>query len=420
MSPRFLRIGILRWAASSQSKSRIASMYAALALTIALVSSGVAQTTDSVRVMTYNIFVGGAAYGPLSRTVGVIQTAQADIVGLQEVGGSTQAIASALGFYYHDFDGDNAIISRYPITQILSRGVKLQLSPTQEAFVFDVHLAPYPYQPYDIRDGFITSEAQAISQAQAARGGSVTSLLNGMSSAIGSGKPVFLLGDFNEPSHLDWTGDAANAGLNFGMKVDWPASRAVTNAGLIDAFRELRPDEISDPGRTWTPGYPAPNIDPGEVHDRIDFVYSSPANVLPIEALVLGYDANDPNTDIGIQPYPSDHRAVVVEFEMPGCSIMGDLNDSCSITAADWSILRSHQHSNLTGMTHAQAYSMGDLNSDFRNDHADFVIFKNAYEETHGAGSFARMLSAPEPGAGILAMCGLMSLLHIRRRRQVS
>lgn len=28
------------------------------------------------------------------------------------------------------------------------------------------------------------------------------------------------------------------------------------------------PDPLASPGYTWTPGYPAPAVDPGEVHDR--------------------------------------------------------------------------------------------------------------------------------------------------------
>ena len=98
------------------------------------------KPVSSLKVMTYNIYVGGAAYGPLSRTVGVIQTAQADVIGIQEVGGSAQAIANSLGFYYHGFDSDLAIISRYPITQVLDQGVRLHVSPTQDAYLFNVHL----------------------------------------------------------------------------------------------------------------------------------------------------------------------------------------------------------------------------------------------------------------------------------------
>src|SRR3954468_19729264 len=98
----------------------------------AYASIAVAQPVDTLRVMTYNILVGGAAYGPLSRTVGVIQAAQADVIGIQEVGGSAQSIANSLGFYYHGFNSDIAIISRYPIAQVLNQGVRLQILPTQE------------------------------------------------------------------------------------------------------------------------------------------------------------------------------------------------------------------------------------------------------------------------------------------------
>ena len=129
------------------------------------------EPVDTLRVMTYNIWVGGHAAGlPLSRTVNVIQAANADVIGIQETFGSAQAIANELGFFYYDIDGDDSIISRFPITEIVPQGVKLQLSPEQSAYVFGVHLEPYPYEPYDIRDGFITTEAQAIASAQSSRG----------------------------------------------------------------------------------------------------------------------------------------------------------------------------------------------------------------------------------------------------------
>ena len=190
-----------------------------------------------------------------------------------------------------------------------------------------------------------------------------------------------------------------------------------SNAGLADAFRQLRPDVIHDQGNTWTPGSPAPNVDANEVFDRIDFVYDAGTNVTPVSASILGYNANDPDTDIGIQPYPSDHRSVVVQFNIPSCSLFGDLNGNCSVGVDDWTQFRAGQLANLTGLTHAQAYAMGDLNGDFRNDHADFVLFKEAYDAAHGAAHLLAMVSAvPEPASSVLvALIAVMSFF-VRRR----
>jgi len=397
--------------------SHVVKIWVFVAVFLAATSASEAQTVSSLRVMTYNILTGGATYGPLSRTVGVIQTAQADVIGIQEVGSSAQSIANSLGFYYQGFNSDIAIISRYPIAQVLNQGVRLQVSPTQSAYVFDVHLAPYPYQPYDIRDGLITTEAQAIAAASAARGGSVSTLLADMSPALTSGSPVFLTGDFNEPSHLDWTQAAANAGLHFGKKVDWPTSHAISNAGLGDSFRQLRPDVINDRGNTWTPGSPAPNVAANEVMDRIDFVYYTGPGVTPVSSKTLGYNANDGSTDIQIQPYPSDHRAVVTQFNLPLCSV-ADLSGNCTVGVEDWTLFRAGQQVNLTGLTPSQAHAMGDLNGDFHNDHADFVLFKTAFEASNGTGSFAAMLSAvPEPSGCLLSSLAGVTLILFRNAR---
>ena len=48
---------------------------------------------------------------------------------------------------------------------------------------------------------------------------------------------------------------------------------------------------------------------------------------------------------------------------------------------------------------------MGDLNGDFRNDHADFALFKTAFETSNGAGSFASGITqVPEPASALLSI----------------
>ena len=131
-----------------------------------------------------------------------------------------------------------------------------------------------------------------------------------------NGEPVFLTGDFNEPSHLDWTEEAAQSGLH-SLKVAYPTSRQVAKAGLKDAFRERYPDPVAVPGATWpTGGYletPASSIPDPE--DRIDFVYFTGTEIRVKSVQRLGEAAE--TSEIAFPEYPSDHRAVLATFELP-------------------------------------------------------------------------------------------------------
>jgi hypothetical protein len=71
--------------------------------------------------MSYDILVGGA-HDSISQTVAVINAAQADIIGLQKVGPASHGIANALGFFYHRFNPDIAIVTRRPNASVLRRG----------------------------------------------------------------------------------------------------------------------------------------------------------------------------------------------------------------------------------------------------------------------------------------------------------
>ena len=302
-----------------------------------LVSPGLAVET-TISVFTYNAQVFNSA----SSTSNVIEQVDADIVGLQErsvffFGGFDASDAASLGYHYHQFGStsanlnslDTAVLSRFPIVETYSDGVKIEVAPDRFAYVFDVHLEPYPYQPYDIHDGLIATEAQAITAASGARGSGMASVLSQMISPLSSGDPVFLVGDFNEPSHLDWTPDAASAGLHLGFgAVDWPTSGDAESAGLQDAFRAVRPDEVGDPGETWTP---APGAD--EVHDRIDLIYFAGDDLAVTDAEIVGESAA--NADLVVSPWVSDHRGVVAVFLLsdppPACpSGDGDGDGVCN------------------------------------------------------------------------------------------
>jgi len=260
-----------------------------------------------LRVMTFNILAGGVQRGEgLSRSAEVIRAAEADVVVLQEHGFSAYPLAMNLGWEVKVFGFDNAILSRYPIVETLDKGARVRVADGVDVIVHGVHLAPYPYGPYDHRDDSALAAEDLIETAERARGQAIELYLDDLAPFFDEGLPVFLAGDFNEPSHLDWTDRAVDQGLR-AIPVQWPTSFAVTAAGMKDSYRVIHPDPVSRPGNTWTPA-PGKN----EVHDRIDLIYFAGPGVKAIDSRIVGPD--DSVSDLIVEPYPSDHRAVVSEF----------------------------------------------------------------------------------------------------------
>ncbi len=96
---------------------------------------------------------------------------------------------------------------------------------------------------------------------------------------------------------------------------------------------------------------------------------------------------------------------------------IGDLNLDGAFTAVDWNMLRSHQLEDLSGMSIQEKYLAGDLNGDGFNNHPDFVLFKNAFDQNNGPGSFVAMLnSVPEPSVAILASTAALFVVFVRIR----
>ena len=263
-----------------------------------------AAPVTQLKVLSFNIWVQGGL--SLSNCIEVIRTTGADIVGLQECNQTTaQAIATNLGFYVLPA-ADCPIVSRYPILSSpinTTRGVgaTIQLSPGQRVHLFNCHLVPFPYGPYDLKNG--QSVAYVTNQENLVRMPALNQLLNVMRPFLDSFEPCFLVGDFNAPSHFDYA------------SLPWPTSVTPANAGMGDSYRELHstnrtfpaPFAYNEPGITWTP---KTSQEPDGVFDRIDFVhYSLGDGVTPTNSIEL----DERNS---INPWPSDHRAVLTTFTL--------------------------------------------------------------------------------------------------------
>ena len=308
----------------------------------------------TLRILSYNIYWGGHQKD-LEETIEVIRKSGADLVGIQEnvnreYEDQTPKIAKALGFSYvrhavldslEEFgakgnklrarwtqQAGQSTLSRHPITAQSpgGSGIQVELPSIEKVWMFNTHLWHYPYVPYQLMNvGYYQgdsidpdtpdAELQAINSARIAHETEINKVLWDIKSILSSGEPVFLTGDFNEPSHLDWTTESAQAGLH-PLKVSFPTSIQVTEAGLKDAFRELFPDPVTVPGFTWPAGnYPeTPDSSVADPEDRIDFIYFTGEKVQVKNVQRLGEAAD--TSDISFANYPSDHRAVLATFEL--------------------------------------------------------------------------------------------------------
>ncbi|HJM01829.1 MAG TPA: hypothetical protein QF617_03445, partial [Arenicellales bacterium] len=155
-------------------------------------------------------------------------------------------------------------------------------------------------------------------EAKETREQELVAVLSEIQPLMEAGERVLLCGDFNEPSHLDWTQASAREGRHFGLEMSWPNSKRVTESGMEDAYRAVFPDVCRHPGYTWTsvPGLGVGGSERAEheVHDRIDFVYHAGPGLDPISASIIG--ENNRNADLVVSPFPSDHRAVAVKYQI--------------------------------------------------------------------------------------------------------
>ena len=317
-------------------------------------------------VLAFNILRSGNTPGPDSRSshyqqprhtalADVIMRADPEIVLVQEEYGDDrvfQILKSKNENWYRRDGGSRgqATYARYPIEPIDQNTSRI-IHPAGPLVVHNVHWKPSPYGPYIVQDLLLADEPLEIDAILEAsdKGEIYAETYRSVHPALLAGTPVILGGDFNEPSHLDWTSDWVDSEVDrwvsnptetrLGPAIPWKGSQLLTSPdqyrdelvlegalpGLRDVFRLLRPDEVLDPGHTWTPSYAtgtkgrghwdaAGFEDPREAQrtaalDRIDMIYAS-AELEPIRVFVLG-DQGDPSSDIGFSEWPSDHRAVL-------------------------------------------------------------------------------------------------------------
>lgn len=291
------------------------------------------EQVTALNVMSYNLFHGWGMFNQGERKgFDSIALSRADIICTAEstdnINGSGQyqprEVAREFGWFYAGSGGGLGIISRWPVVETYpvpggaGLGARLRLSenPLQEVVVYSVHFDARYYGPYEAKEFGSTNESVLLEEHRSQRASQAESVVRAMHEHLlrTDTTPVLVAGDFNSPSHLDWTPAAASR--HFGRVVAWPVTRIMEDAGLVDSFRVANPDPVAVPGYTWSPVFT--DLEP---QDRIDFILfkGSQLAVLTSETFhpvveVQVLDANRPLTPTRNNTWPSDHAAVVTQF----------------------------------------------------------------------------------------------------------
>ena len=286
-----------------------ATLAAALLSLAAQAPAAEAPGAVTLRVMTFNVWYGGEQVS-LEKVAEAIRAADPDIVGLQECDRNLERIAEAAGMPY--VDARRRILSRWPIFDSGS-GVRTESGPS-------------PYSTTSLDKGALHAfvmvrpgRVVAVSNVHLSNGAALADRrtdearpLAALGALGAAGTPVFLTGDFNTSSHLDRASATGRADEDAPDVPVHAVTRLLASAGLRDSFREANPDPVARPGITWTPGAPNPMHERNR--SRIDYVFAA-GRAKTLDSRVIG-EAGGPYTDIGVSPWPSDHRAVVSTFEV--------------------------------------------------------------------------------------------------------
>ena len=268
-----------------------------------------------VRVMQFNIEYGGNTVD-FDSVPAAITAADADVVALQEGYGKTCKVAAALEWPY--CDPRTQTVSKYPLlTPADPAGHEVLVAP-QPGAVFGVVNLHLPSAPYGPNKAVAGASAEELIGMEKGRVAAIEPVLEASSRLQDEGIPVIVTGDFNAPSHRDWTEETAGT-RDHVSAVEWPVSLKVEETGLVDTYRTAHPDPVEDPGLTWPAARPkAGSYNPGltgKPADRIDITYTSP-DITVEDSEIVGEESAEV-TDIPVEPWPTDHRAVVSVLSIP-------------------------------------------------------------------------------------------------------
>lgn len=308
-----------------------------------------ATNLAKLSVLSFNILQGGGnaanvgfrnqEFGGsrLDEIAAVIRRSKANVVGIQE-DDRTGKLLAELG---DEWTRVGSIYSTLKLTSIAkAKWLTVVRVETEKGpiVVANCHWRPSNYGPFLVQDylrkngvpdDLLAFEKAILKESDRTSGDrGYQQTVDALRPLIESGESVVVTGDFNEPSHLDWTKAAAENGMDRWVKnatatplrfpISWTGSRVMKKLGLKDAYRTRFPNETQSPGNTWTPPYPdkTPGRRPysDQVLDRIDMIYF--AGKLKLRSAAVIGESKEMSDIVFKGRWPSDHRAVLSDFDV--------------------------------------------------------------------------------------------------------
>lgn len=328
------------------------------------VDEDVADNSVNFRILQFNIWQEGTSVpGGYEAIINEIARSEADFITLSEVRNYSEDITAKMcrdleaktGKKYYSFRSDDSgILSRhvigrhsavFPLRNDRGSIYKVVTSIAgKRVALYTAHLDYTHYACYYPRgyngnfqklDGPVT-DTDIIRQnnLESLRDEAIASFLVDAQAEKQENSLIFLGGDFNEPSMLDWVSSMKSRYDHNGVVYEWDQSKTLLDAGYKDAYRVIYPNPLTHPGIT----YPSDNKDKrtdqltwateADERERIDFVYYAPCeNLSVVSARMVGpkgtiaYNkrVDEETEDQFIEPldvWPSDHKAVLIEFKL--------------------------------------------------------------------------------------------------------
>lgn len=250
------------------------------------------QEIVEFKALTFNVWT--AKPDAIARDVRI---SGADLACLQEASvDETKEAAKLLGSEWVAVvprDGSEySFVSRLPLVQDLGNtkikrggvGAIFRVGKAYDA-VFFCHHGDYPaFGPRDMVVSHVSIET-AIANDKKYRENQMKELLAFAEPYKKNNMPIFLMGDFNTASHLDYANPS----------IPWPITTLISSSSFNDSWRDLHPDAArkapgafkrTDPGISWS------RMNPKDIYARMDFIfYAGP--VRPLESNTIELESSD-------------------------------------------------------------------------------------------------------------------------------